>query len=221
MNTEQRLNQVADRYREQGYQVVLNPRPDDLPPFAKDFKVEILASRPDGNVLASAKGSSAEFEADPNLSRYAEVIEKRPGWRYDVFVLGPPPAVPDRGDISEALQEETYKALDNAERLIQAGFGAPAVLTAWAALESAMRQRLRSLGSKAEWGTSPRSMLNELISSGILTHSEFRELEGLSRLRNIIAHGFSVPEISPSSVSFLVDTARKLLNESKQLAPAL
>jgi hypothetical protein len=221
MNTEQRLNQIADRYREQGYQVVLNPGPDDLPPFAKYFKVEILASRPDGNVLASAKGSSSEFEADPNLSRYAEVIENQPGWRYDVFVLGPPPAVPDRGDIAEASQEEIYKALDNAERLIQAGFGAQAVLTAWAALESAMRHRLRSLGSKAEWGTSPRSMLNELISLGILTHSEFRDLEGLSRLRNIIAHGFSVPEIGPSSVSFLVDTARRLLNESKQLAPAL
>ncbi len=83
-----------------------------------------------------------------------------------------------------------------------------------------MRHRLRSLGSKAEWGTSPRSMLNELISLGILTHSEFRDLEGLSRLRNIISHGFSVPEIPPSSVSVLVDSARRLLQESKQLAPA-
>jgi hypothetical protein len=220
MNTEQRLSQVADRYREQGYQVVLNPGADDLPPFAKDFKVEILATRPDGNVLVSAKGSSSEFEDDPNLSRYAEVIEKQPGWRYDVFVLGPPPAIADRRDIADLSEGEIYKALDNAERLSQAGFGAPAVLTAWAALESAMRHRLRSLGAKAEWGTSPQSMLNELISLGIVTHSEFRDLEDLSRLRNIIAHGFSVPEIGASTVSLLADTARRMLTESKQLAPA-
>jgi hypothetical protein len=39
MNIEQRLNHVADRYRAQGYKVVVRPGPDDLPDFAKDFKV--------------------------------------------------------------------------------------------------------------------------------------------------------------------------------------
>ena len=220
MTTEERLNQVVDRYREQGYDVVLNPGPDDLPPFAKDFKVEILASRPDGNVLASAKASSSEFERDLNLPRYAELIQNQPGWRYDVFVLGPPSATPESRDVTEASEEEIYNALDNAERLFEAGFGPQAVLTAWAALESAMRHRLRSLGSKAEWGTSPRSMLNELVSLGILTHSDFRNLEGLSRLRNVIAHGFSMPEIGVNTVLFLADTTRRLLTESKQVATA-
>lgn len=220
MNTEQRLEHIADQYQEQGYQVVQNPSPDELPPFARDFKVEILARRPDGNVLASAKASSLEFEKDPDLSRYAEITEKQRGWRYDVFVLGPPPPIPDRPEIADASEREISKALDDAERLFQAGFEQQAVIAAWAGLESAMRHRLRSLGSKAEWGTSPRSMLNELISSGILTHSEFRDLEGLSRLRNIIVHGFSVPEIGTTAVSFLASTARKLLMESHQVASA-
>ena len=112
--------------------MVVNPGPEDLPSFAKDFKVEILASRPDGNVLASATGSTSEFERDPNLSRYAEVIENQQGWRYDVFVLGSPPEIADRRDIAQASEEEIYKALDSAERLFQAGFGPQAVLTAWA-----------------------------------------------------------------------------------------
>jgi REase_AHJR-like len=220
MTTEQRLEQIADRYRAQGYQVVLHPGPDDLPPFAKDFKVEILASRPDGNVLVSAKASSAEFERDPNLSRYAEIIQNQQGWRFDVFVLGPPPHTPDRHDMAEASEGEISKSLDDAERLFQAGFEPQAVLAGWAALEAAMRHRLRSLGNKTEWGTSPRSMLNELISLGILTNSEFRDLEDIARLRNIIVHGFSVPEISASTVSLLDGTARRLLTESKQVATA-
>lgn len=214
------MNQVVDRYREQGYKVALNPGPDDLPSFAKDFNVEILASRADGNVLASAKGSVPEFEMDPNLSRYAEVIQKQRGWRYGVFALGPSADGRERHGVAEASEEEIYKALENAERLFQAGFGPQAVLTAWAALESAMRHRLRSLGGKADWGTSPRSMLNELVSPGIVTHSDFRELEKLSRLRNIIAPGFSMPEIGAGTVSFLADTTRRLLTESKQVATA-
>src|SRR5262245_34700990 len=91
MNIEERLNHVADRYRGRGYRVIVRPGPNDLPPFAKDFELEVLATRADGNVLASVKGSPSDMQADPNLSKYAEVIEKQPGWRYDVFVVGPDP----------------------------------------------------------------------------------------------------------------------------------
>jgi hypothetical protein len=220
MNTPQQLERVADRYREQGYQVVVNPGPDVLPPFARDFRVEILAKRPDGNVLVSAKASRSEFERDPNLAHYAEVIEKHRGWRYDVTVLGPPPPAPSPRDVNEASEAEILKALDDAERLVGEGFASQAVLTAWSAFESAMRHRLRALGVDAGYGTSPRSMLNELISAGALSHGEFRDLEGLANLRNIIVHGFSVPEIRPGAVSFLADTTRRLLADSKPLEQA-
>jgi hypothetical protein len=63
-------------------------------------------------------------------------------------------------------------------------------------------------------------MINELVSSGALSHSEFRDLEGISGLRNIIAHGFSVPDIGAGAVSLLTKTARRLLTESEQVAPA-
>src|SRR5947209_20068975 len=89
MNTEQRVNQVADRYRGQGYNVIVHPGQEALPPFAKDFKVDILATRSDGGVLVSAKKSPRELQQDPNLARYAEVTNSQKGWRYDVFVLGP------------------------------------------------------------------------------------------------------------------------------------
>ena len=214
MDTEQRLNQVADRYREQGYQVIIRPRPDDLPPFAKDFDVEILAARQDGGVLVSAKASAAEFEADRNLSKYAEIIEKQPGWRYDVFVLGPPPLPPYNGAANEATEAEINRALDDAARLFQAGYVPQSVIAAWAAAESAMRHRLRSQGSKAGWGTPPGSMLNELVSSGTLSSSDFRRLEDLSHLRNVIVHGFSVPDIDPGVVPFLTGAARQLMAES-------
>jgi hypothetical protein len=220
MTTQERLEQQANRYREQGYRVVLNPGPDDLPPFAKDFKVEILATRADGGVIASAKSSLADFENDRNLSRYAEIIQAQPRWRYDVAVLGPPPTISEFQGVDEASEAEIAKGLDDAEFLLHSGFRPQAVLAAWAAMESAMRHRLRAMGERAEWGSSPQSMLNELYSSGVLTPAEFRSLEGLSRLRNIIVHGFSVPEISAETVLILTNTARKLLTESKQVETA-
>lgn len=217
MNIQHRLEQIAERYREQGYQVTLNPGPDSLPDFAGDFKVELVARRGDGGVIASAKASTKQFEDDPDLPRYAEIIGKHPGWRYDVFVLAPPSPRPQRQGATDASEAEVLELIEDADRLYQVGFAPQGLLTAWAALESAMRHRLRAMGEEAEWGASPRAMLNELVSSGVLSHSEFRDLEGMSRLRNVIAHGFSLPkdQIPPGAISFLADTARRLLEESR------
>jgi hypothetical protein len=215
VDIEQPLNQIAERYRAQGYRVITRPGPDDLPPFAKDFKVEVLATRSDGGVLASAKGSPSEFQSDPNLSRYAEVIEKQPGWRYDVFVLGPDPqSIQPSRDAREPSDEAVTMSLDEAERMLQAGFVAQSLTAAWAALESAMRLNLRTQGSEAGWGTSPRTMLNELLASGVLSNSDFNALGSLLQLRNVLIHGFSAPPIQTSSVRFLVDIARRLLAET-------
>jgi hypothetical protein len=134
----------------------------------------------------------------------------------DVLVLGPDtPSLPEKREAKEPTEEEIRKSIDDAERMVRAGFTAQSAIAAWAALESAMRRRLHAEGSRVGWGTSPRTLLNELFSAGVFNNREFRDLERLSQLRNIIVHGFSVPDFPLSSLEFLLDTARRLLTESQ------
>lgn len=216
MSVDQSLNQLAEQYRNQGYAVVVRPGPDQLPAFAADFQVELLACRKDGNVLVTVKANQADMAADLNLSRYAEAIERQPGWRYDLFVLGSDrPTVDERREAPEQSRDDTLKALDDAESMLAGGFAAQSLIAAWAALESAMRQALRARGSRATWKTSPRSLLNESVSSGTLSIGEFRELEGLFDLRNVIAHGFAAPPVERNQVERIIEIARVLLSESE------
>jgi hypothetical protein len=60
---------VADRYRSLSFKVVIRPAPDDLPPFAKDFKIDMVATKDDGSALVLAKGSAAELEAKADVAR--------------------------------------------------------------------------------------------------------------------------------------------------------
>src|SRR5260370_135617 len=114
---EQQLNRVAEGYRAQGYQVVVRPGPDALPPFAKDFHLEILATRPDGNVLASVKKNLIEVMDDRDLSGYAGVIEQQPGWRLDLFILEETPEqMLVRHRAVEPSAEEISRSLDDVER---------------------------------------------------------------------------------------------------------
>jgi hypothetical protein len=219
MNIEQRLNYVADRYRSLGFNVVLRPGPNDLPPFAQDFRVEILATGTDANVLASVKASALELEADPNVSRYAELTGKQPGWRFDLMILGPENGLPkvDR-HATEPSEDDIRKTLDEAERMLQAGFLTSSLIAAWGALEAAMRRRIRVDHGEAGWGTTARTLLNELYSSGAISTSVLRNLEELYQERNAIVHGFSAPSIEPKAVQFLRETTLRLLTESQ---PAL
>ena len=197
--------------------VILHPKADELPPFAKDFHVQILATKDEGSVLAVAKASPSELEADLEVPRYAEITNGQPGWKLDVFVLGPDaPTLLAKEDAREPGDDEIRRTSAEAERMLREGFANQAVIAAWAVLEAAMRRRLVALGRKAAFGTSPRTMLNELFSSGIFTNIEFRELEGLFQLRNIIVHGFAVPHFPNSAVEFLLHTAKQLLEDQPQ-----
>jgi len=216
MNIDQRLNNVAESYRSRGYTVLVRPKPDELPSFAKDFKVEILATGADGNVLASVKATSFDLEADPDVLRYSQIIEKQPGWRFDILVLGPEGGLPKQSrPAGEPSEDDIRRTLDEVERLLQAGFTQSSFATAWGALEAAMRRRVRAGGQEAGWGTTPRTLLNDLYSSGVISTAILRELEGLFQLRNAIVHGFSEPAVDRKAVRSLVDTARLLLAESQ------
>src|SRR5438105_4649787 len=120
MDIEPSLANVADRYRSQGYQVVVHPEPKDLPDFAKTFKVEIVARRADGSALVSAKRSPKELEGDPNVAKYAEITENEAGWRFDVVVLGPndETKMPDKRDAKEPSDEDFLHQFEIVRQLL-------------------------------------------------------------------------------------------------------
>ncbi len=216
MHFQQELDRIAAHYTGQGYQVVLDPNAVNLPPFAHDFKVELVGRRAAEGVLVAVKKNREELAADTNISRYAEITSKQPHWRFDFVILeAEESGSRELRGAQEFSDEDLTKVLAEAEEMVRAGFIRPALITAWAGFEAAMRMRLRAAGETAGWGTEPRGMLNELYSSGVLDTDEFHQMEAMFRLRNQIAHGFSSPSFDATDVQFLNDVARQLLEDSQ------
>ncbi len=215
MDFERELRQVADTYEKQGYHVTIRPGPDDLPPFARDFNIEILAKRGTEGVLVAAKRDRDEVAADSNLTRYAEITRSHEGWRFDFAILGASePSTREIDGAREFTEQDIERSFVESAGMSELNFFRPAVITAWAGFEAAMRLRLRAAGERTGWGTSPRTMLNELYSNGIVTADEFRKLETLFRVRNQIAHGFISSLASDGgAVQFLCDIGRRLIED--------
>ena len=140
MDFEQQLQRLADLYRDQGFQVIVRPRPEDLPSFARGFTVEILGTRGHERVLAAVKKNRNEAAADPNQGRYAEVTNSQDGWRFDLAILGPEdPSIREIGEAREFSAGDIEEAFDKALELAGLGFDRPALITAWSGFEAAMR----------------------------------------------------------------------------------
>jgi len=221
MDFEKELQHVAESYRGQGYRVVVRPGPNELPPFARDFKVELLCRRGNDGVLVAIKQNRDAVSADPDMQTYAEITSSQPGWRFDFAILEPenPKAREIRGAM-EFSDADIARSLDEAGRLGSQGFSRSAVIEAWAAIEAAMRMRLRAAGREAGWGSAPRQMSRELFSAGLLSPEEFREIELAMQIRNQIVHGFLTSSPQPETTQMeiarsLAEIARKLVRDSR------
>jgi uncharacterized protein YutE (UPF0331/DUF86 family) len=217
MDFEQELRRMADTYASQGYQITIRPNAETLPPFVKDFEIEILGKRGHEGVLVAVKKDRDQFAADANLPRYAEITSSEKGWRFDLAIVeARKPSAREIADAVDFSEEDIQKSFNESLTLSSQGFLRPALITAWASFESAMRLRLRAAGEKAGWGSSPQSLLNEIYSNGFIDLDEFRELETLARVRNQIVHGFiSSLDSEGEAVQFLCETGRRLIEESQ------
>lgn len=220
MDTGQELQRIADVYRGQGYDVVVHPGPDQLPGFAKDFRIEILGRRGAESVLVAVRKNRNEFAADQGMQRYAEVTGSQPGWRFDFAILeAENPHAREVPGAREFTRDDIAHSLEAAAELSRGGFTRYAVIPAWAALEAAMRLRLHSLAPGAEWGGKTREMVKELYSAGALSPDEYRRVQVASQIRNQLVHGFA-PQTAGTGdserelVRLLGDIAGRLVGES-------
>jgi hypothetical protein len=211
MNFEQELERVAQLYHSEGYAVTLHPASDHLPSFAAGFRVDILATRTDGNVFVGVVRDRSELEAHPDISRQANVTNRQPGWRYDLEVVGKDdPLRRLTRDAREPSDQEIDESLGEAERLAQAGYLRAALVLAWAAVEASMR-RVADDGKRSTLRTTPRELLGTLYGNGFLSRPDFDNLNAAFRLRSEIVHGLVPPSIDLALIDGTVRVARRLL----------
>ncbi|MDY3563527.1 hypothetical protein R5W23_005139 [Gemmata sp. JC673] len=216
MDFEAELSRVAQQYQDEGYAVVLRPQGDVVPPFARNFELDLLASRPGENVIVEVAPNRASLSNDPQLTRLADLVAKQPGWRLDVVVVEQNPpggAEPTADQIREMYAE--------AERVLGANAPRAALMSAWAGLEATLRRLGQRTGVGGKTGTMPPTLVRELYSAGYISPDEFRFLEQVRAARTVIAHGLAPAPVDEGAVRKAIALGRFKLLESEQVRPIL
>ena len=203
------IQSLAARYRQEGYEVVIEPRESELPEALRPFRPDLLARRGDELVVAEVKTRRPRGDAWHKVERLAEVARSLPNTRLDLVVLDDTADGPEAAGREWGAPEVT-RALAQAEDLIERGATAPALLLLFAALEAQLRAKavLEGISVPAR-GVGP--LISALTIEGVLSRKDYRALMDALAVRNAVAHGVS-PDTPPDRVALrrLVTLVRNL-----------
>lgn len=213
------LEQVAEQYRTEGYEVTVSPESEVLPDFLRGDPPDILARR-DGESVAVHVKQRREIVGDHRLAYLAGEVNSQPGWRFDLVVTGGKPWPDDVvDDALEPNSERILTLLESAERLLLQGEIEASCLVAWSAVEATLRDVARRNAIQLDHKGAD-FVLKTLVTEGVLDRGRYQSLREAFQARNTLAHGLSFPGIRRSVPESLIETSRELLGLQPTAGPA-
>jgi hypothetical protein len=209
MTKHEMIEQVAAKYRSEGYDVTMAAGTGVLPAPIDHLRqdVDLIAQKGEEFVAVEVKRRDQLYKIHP----LGEAVKQHlPGWSYDLVVY------PSNGideiplEDGEPAQEYIESLLTEAHRLLDFGIPRAAFLVGWSAIETVMRSSARC--EKLEIGDgSPRFVLKTLYSNGIISFEDYDRLRICLEKRNRLVHGLPVQNLEPDDVRFMIEFARQLL----------
>ncbi len=217
MTKDEILKQVADRYRSEGYRVMLASETNLLPSGLSELpgQIDLVAEKGGKYAAIEVKRRDQLYEVGP----LAAGVKQLPDWDYDL-VVSPPDGVDDIPlEDGEPAPEYVESLLAEARRSLDLGQPRGAFLVAWSATETAMRTAARREELDIEEGA-PRFVLTTLNSNGVLSGEDYERLRLCLNKRNRLVHGLPVDHLEPGEIEFMIESARHLLCEAPEPADA-
>lgn len=211
---ENRIKQVAEDYRQQGFVVEVDPRSDQLPDFLRGFAPDLLATREDGSVVVEIK-RARELRGDDEVARLAAALQERPGWRFDLVTLADrrPAAKRDTpwlGRVGLDLPAIDL-LLENATRAAAHEDDLSAITLAALGAEGL----LNTLGNRTRGHKTlgPAALAKTLYSDGLLLDGDVDPLVELFSLRNAAVHGSAA--LPPVDLASLLDAVARIRDRER------
>jgi Holliday junction resolvase len=206
--------QVARRLVREGYDVVVEPGPDLLPPDLARFRPDILARRGEEKLIVEIKARS-DRPSGSQIQELARLVRAKPGWHFELVVAPPEPTESESGTTWTAAEAAARVA--EAEALVDAGHDEAGLLLAYAAAEAAARHLAERAGMGVQWW-SPPALFRQLVHAGLLDRQHVEALDRTRISRNQLVHGLTPDGDVGPQVRKLAQVARELLAEDSRPA---
>ncbi|HIK18279.1 MAG TPA: hypothetical protein IGS53_23745 [Leptolyngbyaceae cyanobacterium M33_DOE_097] len=215
----ERLLQLAEEYRTKGYEISFQPNSENLPDFLRNYRPDLIAQREGEAVIIEVKSrNSLNSASGQYLQNLAQSVEQHPGWRFELVMINPEDADYFLKAKSSLQQPEIETGLQVARQLA-VQHPEVAILYSWSLVEAILRLVVEHEGLSLQ-RLDPLYLVKQLVTEGIISRPQYQLLMDALSLRNVIAHGFKVSQITQETVNGLIDGAEQLLRIIDPIAEA-
>lgn len=205
-----RVEEIAQEYKDKGYEVLVEPDAPQLPGPLAGFRPDLMVRRGDEVVVIEVKSRASL--GDPRLQALAEAVRRQPGWRFELVLLRPEPGPPGT---TEWTAEDVADSLRQVESLLRSGHQAAAILLVWSAAEATLRLLAHGERLALDREDAPY-LLKMLASRAVITREQHDRLWDILQSRNAVAHGHKPPEFDPTKIEKVSKTVSRLLDQASR-----
>ena len=206
----ERLLQLAEEYRDKGYEISFHPNPEDLPDFLRNYRPDMVVRRGEEAVIIEVKSRrTLSSSSSQYLQNLAQSVEQHPGWRFELVMTNPEDTVYSP-NAENSLQQPEIETRLQVARQLATQYPESAILYSWSLVEATLRLVAEQEGISLQ-RLDPLYLIKQLVIEGIISRPEYQLLINSLSLRNAIAHGFKATQITQESVYQLIDVAEQLL----------
>jgi hypothetical protein len=212
-----KLDALAEDYARDGFVVLKEPSPGQLPFDLGDYRPDLVAIKGDTGLVVEVKASASRISID-RLQQTAGAVASHPGWRFLLVTLDD---VDSRKIPTTAIELPTWPELEaklaQVKGLLEKGMAEPALLYLWSVFEAALRRRAIAQNIPVE-RLPANSLLRHLYSQGEISVDQIDTLEEFFDRRNRLAHG-AKETIDADFVQRLVLAVGELIAEWREGKP--
>ena len=207
----EKINELADSYRNDGYEVIIEPRGNSLPFDLGGYMPDLIARKGDSGFIVEVKSQAAPVSVD-SLVELAREVRLHEGWR---LILVTAQDIPESTVIGNDDQGYSWgqiaEQLDHADRIAKLHEPEAAYLIMWIALERVLRLHAVKAALPIE-RLATTSVIRQLYSQGELSMDQLDSALACYEERNRVVHGLKSPNLE-ASIHDLGTLVRDLLSE--------
>lgn len=189
---------LAEEYRRDGYKVVVEPGPLDLPFDLGGYRPDLLALKGDSGLIVEVKARADRLSID-TLRSVAEEVRHHPGWRFVLVTAQDIPSVGLPGQEEDPISwDEIKERIEHALSLKAMGERETAYLALWIAFERLLRLQARRVAIPVD-RLAPSIVIRQLYSQGELTMEQFDAALACQDIRDRVVHGILSPDLAKTT----------------------
>ncbi len=197
-----RVEEIAQTYREKGYDVLIKPQGDQLPDFLQTFRPDLTVHKGDEHIVVEVRtrGQVSDF---PQVNELAKAVKNEAAWRFQLVLLGPENSLSVAGASPFTIEEIRLKIKEVAF-FVENGHLEAAFLMGWSLVEAILRVLAVKEGIEGETATSDY-LLKQMVFEGLIARETYHDLKRAQQTRGAIAHGFKLSQLTVETVQELID----------------